>query len=297
MPLLSLLPTALLLPLAHALLGCRTTLDSGTEYYTCPSGSCCSPEYAAVTRDVEGAISDIRCGSIRFPYSTNWIDEVPLCHEQLKWTSTCRTIILKPEVIPPHDSCSVHVEPRGIPAEGEMTDTHEKACYNGRVFFDGESCCTLDFVTHVERSVRCGWPQGLLDADNRPPALLSAVDKCGPETINSRCFRGVRSSRQALLRGTMCTGCCPDGYTRDSSFRCRPQFYNLFTLRNYWAARQKDGCELPKLSAHCCHDRRQFRDEQGFCSHQLNKQVATRSEVYVRRNERDGCVDFLDGLV
>ncbi|PHH68029.1 hypothetical protein CDD80_309 [Ophiocordyceps camponoti-rufipedis] len=297
MSLLSLLPTALLLPLAHALLGCHTTLESGTEYYTCPSGSCCSPEYAAVKRDVEGVISDIRCGTTRFPHSTKWIDELPLCHEQLKWTSTCSTIILKPEVIPQQSRCPVYIEPRRNAIGGEMTDTSDRACYNGRVFFDGQTCCTIDFITRVEKSVRCGWPQGELDADNRPPSLLSAVKGCELEAIEARCSRGVRSSRQALLRGTMCTGCCPDGYTRDRNFKCMPRMYNLFSLHDYWAARQKDGCELPKLSAHCCHDRHQFRDEQGFCGNQLNKQKATRSEIYVRRNERDGCIDYLDGLV
>ncbi|PFH63164.1 hypothetical protein XA68_17273 [Ophiocordyceps unilateralis] len=274
-------------------LGCWANFESGVEYYMSPEGACCSPEFAVIARDNKGTISDVYCGITRSPKSTAWLRELPLCNDLAKFAPICSGIRIAPEAFRRLAECPTKQE-----TPNSETPPHPKSngCYSGRVYVNAGRCCTTDYVVTDDRGPRCGDFPGSLGPDNRPSQSLVNVAKCSKAIDQSQCPQGVISSLNALFRVQKCLSCCPDGYTRDHKFDCKRHTTNLFTLRKYWKARKRDGCELPKKGPRCCPDYGEFRSPLGECTGRFEGGTATMAEVYSRRNEKDGCVDFLVGL-
>ncbi|RDA93958.1 hypothetical protein CP533_5036 [Ophiocordyceps camponoti-saundersi (nom. inval.)] len=283
--------TALLASTVSAFLGCHASFESGTEYYSSPTG-CCSPEFATVLRDSVGNITNIHCGHIHVKGNTDWLQEIPLCDELAKWAPTCPHIRYVLEGVPQQDECT-----KGLITPNPDPDPNDKrGCYNGRVYANDGKCCSIDYVVTDEDGTRCGKRAFNLGADNKIPRPLTNVPRCSKPIEPSQCPFGVFASIDALVRVQKCLTCCPAGYTRDYRLDCRRHDMNVMTLARYWRARRKDGCELPQAGPSCCHDRRHFRNSKGECSDRNGRQKPTPTELYVRRIERDGCTDYLDHL-
>ncbi|PHH91181.1 hypothetical protein CDD83_1416 [Cordyceps sp. RAO-2017] len=284
---------------AVAGLGCVLNIQKSHIYDS--GAGCCSYDFAVVQRDSNMTITDIRCGDTR---TGETIEGVKYCTTQdsiFRLDCDQTGVRLAMEEFPQPARCG-SAKTASAPGERPKDKT---GCYSGRAYVNSEECCSVDYVVaDGSGGFRCGDTAGHLGPDNAVYGILKNVPQCRGTIDPSWCPKGIYTSVRALDAGDQCagTGCCELGWARDGYGVCQRQQYShrrhWYRLpAEYWAERKRQGCPLPKPDPKCCPNRKHFINGNKVCSEFNSRGIKPEVQDFrTWRYEKDGCVDYVDGL-